>query len=82
MHFVEISAVPANATKFKKNSEFPLDAGFENDFPVFMHVSSKFGCLLAVTKFGFLYCYEITTASLIYKTRIVTSPIFIGAKNS
>lgn len=47
-----------------------------------MHISSKYGVLFTITKFGFLYSYEISSASLIFKTRVIDSPVFIGAKNS
>jgi clathrin heavy chain len=52
------------------------------DFPVVMHISSKFGLLYVVTKFSFLYVYEITTASLIHRARISQDTVFIGAKNT
>ena len=47
-----------------------------------MQISAKYGILIIITKFGFLYYYELTTVSLIFRTRISQETIFIGAKNS
>lgn len=37
--------------------------------------------LYIVTKFGFVYIYELTTNQQIYKTRISNQAIFAAAKN-
>jgi len=47
-----------------------------------MQVSQKYGVLFIVTKFGFLFVYELTTAQNIFRTRISQDTIFIGTKNS
>ena len=47
-----------------------------------MHVSSKLGLLYIVTKFGFLFVYEMTTALCIVRTRVSNDVVFIGTRNS
>lgn len=37
--------------------------------------------LYIVTKFGFVYIYELTSCEQVYKTRISNDPIFVVAKN-
>jgi len=47
-----------------------------------MHIDSTHGMLYCATKIGFLYIYEISTASLLSRFKISDKPIFTGAKNS
>lgn len=47
-----------------------------------MHIDPTHGMLFCATKIGFLYIYEISTASLLSRTRFSDKPIFTGAKNS
>jgi clathrin heavy chain len=37
--------------------------------------------LYIITKFGFIYIYELTTCEQIYRSRISAQPIFVVAKN-
>ena len=46
-----------------------------------MHHCQKYGMLFVLTKFGFIYVYELTTRLMIFKNRISDSPIFTGTKN-
>jgi clathrin heavy chain len=62
--------------------DFPIDPNFPNDFPVYMQVSGKYGILYAATKAGFLYGFELTTASPLFRVRISEQSIFIGARNA
>lgn len=47
-----------------------------------MHVAEKYGLLLCVTKFGFLYAFELTTGTLMQKVRISEAAVFSGAKDT
>ncbi len=47
-----------------------------------MHIDAKHGMLYCATKIGFLFIYEISTASLLSRARISDKPIFTGVKNS
>lgn len=82
IHITEIGAPPPGASKFKKQADFPIDPSLPADFPVYMQVSSRYGLLYAVTKFGFLYAYELSSASPLFRVRISEQAIFVGAKNS
>jgi len=47
-----------------------------------MHVSKKHGLLYIVTKFGFLFIYEINNCVQIIKSRISQDSLFTGSKNT
>lgn len=47
-----------------------------------MSVADKFGMLYVVTKFGFLYIYELSNGILFYKNRISEAAVFTGAKEA
>ena len=53
----------------------------EGDFPVLMQDSAKYGVVFIMTKFGFLYMYELSTASLLGKSRVTDQLCFVAAKN-
>ena len=42
----------------------------------------KFGIVFIVTKFGFLYMYEVSTASLLYRQKITDQLCFVSARNA
>jgi clathrin heavy chain len=67
---------PPNAPVFQKRMvqvQFPAP----NDFPVAMEVSDKHGVIYMITKTGFLYLFDVETATLIYKNRISAVTIFV-----
>jgi clathrin heavy chain len=81
IHVMEINK-PASGQKFKATTEliYPVEA--QNDFPVAMHLLSKYGVIAAITKLGYLYLFETVSANLIYRTRLSEDPIFVTARNS
>jgi clathrin heavy chain len=81
VHITEISPPPEGCTKHKKNNAINYDPETPNDFPIALIVAEKYGMLYIVTKFGFLYIYELITCEQIYKTRISTGAIFAAARN-
>lgn len=81
VHISEISPPPEGFTKFKKSTAITYDNETPNDFPLSVIVAEKYGIVYIITKFGFVYIYEITTCEQIYKTRISTNAIFAVAKN-
>jgi clathrin heavy chain len=54
---------------------FPADA--PNDFPVSMQVSTKHDIVYMITKFGFLYLFDIHTGKPLFRTRVSTETIFV-----
>ena len=61
IHITEISTPPEGAQKFKKNSAIIYDPSAPGDFPIALVVAEKYGLLYVVTKFGFVYIYDVTT---------------------
>lgn len=57
----EISTPPEGFQKFKKNTEIQYDPSTPGDFPIALIVAEKYGLLYIVTKFGFVYLYEISS---------------------
>jgi clathrin heavy chain len=53
----------------------------DGDFPVLMQDCPKFGIVFIITKFGFLYMYEVSTASLLYRQKITDQLCFVSARN-
>lgn len=46
-----------------------------------MQAVEKFGVVFVITKFGYIYIYEISTSVLIYRQRITDSLIFVATKS-
>ncbi|OMJ87695.1 hypothetical protein SteCoe_10539 [Stentor coeruleus] len=81
IHVMEINK-PASGQKFKATVEvvYPVEA--QNDFPVAMHLLSKYGIIAAITKLGYLYMFETVSANLIYRTRLSEEPIFVTTRSA
>jgi len=69
---------PADAPVFQRKA-VPIQFPTPQDFPVAMQASEKHGIIYMITKGGFLYLYDIETATLIYKNRISSETIFVTA---
>ncbi|XP_071092944.1 clathrin heavy chain 1-like [Haliotis cracherodii] len=59
-----------------------LDDYDRYDFPVSLQVSSKYGLLFMITKYGYLYLCDMETASCLCCTRVSTDIIFASALNN
>lgn len=53
----------------------------QGDFPVLMQAVEKYGVVFVITKFGYIYIYEIANSVLIYRQRITDSLIFVATKS-
>ena len=82
LHVVEIDHQPTNPTFAKKSTDvyFPPEAN--NDFPVAMQVSQKYGIIYLVTKYGFIHLYDLETATCIFMNRISSETIFATSPDS
>lgn len=69
---------PPEAPKLQRRMA-PITFPVNTDFPVALQVSEKHGIIYMITKAGFLFLYEASTATLIYKNRISAETIFITA---
>ncbi|KAL3315064.1 hypothetical protein Ciccas_006307 [Cichlidogyrus casuarinus] len=80
LHIIEVGSPPAGNQPFAKKS---LDAFFppegQNDFPVAMQTSSKYGILYMITKAGYLHLYDIESGTCIFMNRITNETIFVTA---
>lgn len=81
MHISEISPPPEGCQKHKLKTEIVYDQSAPNDFPISLIVAEKYGMLYIITKFGFVYIYELSTNQQIFKTRISNQAIFAASKN-
>ena len=81
---LSIAPPPEGFNKHKKVSEITYSPDVPSDFPVFMHVSSKYGVLYIMSKFGHMFLYELTTGALLFRQQISApqDSVFIGSKNS
>jgi len=79
LHIMEIGDPQAGQQKHRKQSDIQIQQ--EGDFPVLMHDCPKFGVLFMITKFGFLYMYEASTAALLARHRITDQLCFVSARN-
>lgn len=66
--------------KFGKRSfEIPFPPEASSDFPIGLQVTPGLGIMYLVTKFGFLYIYDLYTCSFLYGNRISAETIFLSA---
>lgn len=81
LHIMEIGNPAPGANKFKVSSEIQMAADAIGDFPVLMQVAPKYGIIFIITKFGYLFMYEASTAALVYRQRITDQLIFVSVRN-
>ena len=53
---------------------FPADAG--QDFPVSMTASAKHDVIFMISKYGFLYLFDVHTGTTLFRNRVSPDPIF------
>lgn len=80
LHFMEIGNPAPNQQKFRRNTDIQIQQ--EGDFPVLMQDSPKFGVVFIITKFGFLYMYEVSTAALLYRQKITDDVCIVSTRNT
>lgn len=79
LHIIEIDHADGNPAFPKKTVDifFPPDAN--NDFPISLQASDKYGILYILTKYGFIHLYDIETGSNLFVNRITADPVFTAA---
>jgi clathrin heavy chain len=83
LHVIEVVKGSASAPPFQKRAvdiQIPPDAAA--DFPVAMQISDKYGAIFLITKFGYVYVYDVETAAPIFFNRISPETIFTTCVNS
>lgn len=53
----------------------------DGDFPVLVHDVPKYGVVFFVTKMGFLFMYEVSTASLLARQQFTDQLCFVATRN-
>lgn len=69
---------PADAPAFARKA-VPIQFPTPTDFPVAMQASEKHGMIYMITKAGYLYLYDLETATLVFSSRISAETIFVTA---
>lgn len=65
---MEIGNPAPGQAKFKKSADIQIQQ--EGDFPVLIQDCQKYGVVFLITKMGWLYMYEISSASLLYRQKV------------
>mmetsp|Transcript_85130 Transcript_85130/g.127573 ORF Transcript_85130/g.127573 Transcript_85130/m.127573 type:complete len:1700 (+) Transcript_85130:39-5138(+) len=66
----------------KKIVDFFFPKETPNDFPVAMQTSEKFNMIFMVSKYGYLYMFDLQTGATIYANRITTQTIFTTCRHT
>uniref|UniRef100_A0A0D9XN70 Clathrin heavy chain linker core motif domain-containing protein n=1 Tax=Leersia perrieri TaxID=77586 RepID=A0A0D9XN70_9ORYZ len=82
LHVIELGAQPGKPGFSKKQSDLFFPPDFQDDFPVAMQISQKYGLIYVITKLGLLFVYDLETAAAVYRNRISPDPIFLTAESS
>ena len=72
---------PGQSQKFKRSVDIQMPPDVQGDFPVLMQSIEKYGIVFVITKFGYIYIYEIQNSVLLYRQRITDSLIFVATKS-
>lgn len=78
IHVIELGAQQGRAPFQKQQKDLFFPPDFQDDFPVSMLVSDKYGLIYVVTKLGLLFVYDLATATAIYRSRISPDPVFLA----
>jgi clathrin heavy chain len=82
LHVTQLGAQPGNPLFFTKQADLFFPRDFQDDFPVAMQISQKYGLIYVITKLGLLFVYDLETAAAVYRNRISPDPIFLTAESS
>jgi clathrin heavy chain len=82
LHVIELGAQPGKPGFSKKQADLFFPPDFQDDFPVAMQISQKYGLIYVITKLGLLFVYDLETAAAVYRNRISPDPIFLTAESS
>lgn len=78
---MEIGNPAPNQQKFKKSIDIQIAPDAAGDFPVLLQAVDKYGVVFIITKMGYLYIYEVSSAVVLFRQRITDSLIFVATKN-
>eukprot|EP01097_Dermamoeba_algensis_P002873 TRINITY_DN2141_c0_g1_i1.p1 TRINITY_DN2141_c0_g1~~TRINITY_DN2141_c0_g1_i1.p1 ORF type:complete len:348 (-),score=48.91 TRINITY_DN2141_c0_g1_i1:19-1008(-) len=79
----EVSRSDPNAAGFqKKNPDIHFPPEAVGDFPVAMQISEKYNIIYMITKFGYIFLFDLNSGATIYWNRISADVIFTTALHS
>jgi len=79
LHIMEIGTPAPGASKFKVSTTIQIQQ--EGDFPVLMQDVPKYGVVFVITKFGYFYMYEVSTASLLQRQKFTDQLCIVATRN-
>ena len=53
-----------------------------NDFAVALHLSEKHGVIFMITKAGYLFMFDVATASMLMRTKVSQDTVFISTASA
>lgn len=80
LHISEIDHQEGAPQFQKKKADIFFPPEIENDFPVSIEISAKYGLAYILTKFGFIHIYDVETGKKIFLNRISSDPVFTASK--
>eukprot|EP01134_Creolimax_fragrantissima_P001261 CFRG1261T1 len=81
LHIIEPQAPAGNQPFPKKAADVFFPPEFQNDFPVAMEISDRYGVIYMITKYGYVHMYDIESGACIYMNRISSETIFVTTKH-
>ncbi|KAI1716677.1 hypothetical protein Ddc_10472 [Ditylenchus destructor] len=82
LNIIEVTPPPQGDKPFERKTveiNYPRDISL--DFPILMQVSSKHSLLYLVTKYGYVYLFDIETGTLLYAVRVSADSVFLVTEN-
>lgn len=80
---IEVEKTDPNGPAFQRvalDIAFPPEA--QGDIPIALQFSETFSALYMITKFGYLFVFDVETGKQIYQVRISVEPIFVSVPDS
>lgn len=84
LHVMDVTAPRGEGLPppFKVQSEIAMPPEAPGDFAVSLHLSEKHGVIFMVTKAGYLFMFDVATASMLVRTRASQETIFISTSSA
>lgn len=80
LHIMEVGNPAPNQQKVKRSADIQMQQA--GDFPVLMQACPKYGVVFIITKMGFLYMYEVSTAALLFRQKVTDQLCFVATRNT
>ena len=79
LHVMEIGEPAPGQEKIKRQADLQMQ--LDGDFPVIMHDCPKYGIVFILSKLGFLFMYEVSTANLLCRQKLTDQLCFVATRN-